>query len=288
MTPLTTPLLWTLETLSYAELRASGVTTRRIETALREGRLVRPRRDRYLPADVAPVVIGAVGQGARVDCVTLLSHLGIFVRDRRAALHLQFTPGASHLSPRDAAIVRHWRPTDASKSSVHAPIVEALAQACRCQDPRAAIATLDSAWHQGFVDEATIAEVFDRLPARLQILRAFLDSRSESGTESLMRLIARAIGFSVELQVKIHGVGRVDMVLDGWLVIECDSRAHHDGWEVHARDRRRDLALAARGYTSLRPTAEMILNHPDEIIAALNGIRAARVNSDAYSLVQLT
>jgi very-short-patch-repair endonuclease len=55
--------------------------------------------------------------------------------------------------------------------------------------------------------------------------------------------------------VWIDGVGRVDFVVEGWLVIECDSRAHHGGWEAQVADRRRDLALAALGYASIRPIA---------------------------------
>jgi very-short-patch-repair endonuclease len=40
-------------------------------------------------------------------------------------------------------------------------------------------------------------------------------------------------------------VGRVDFLVEGWLIIECDSKAHHEGWDKQRRDRRRDLAAAA-------------------------------------------
>ena len=92
-----------------------------------------------------------------------------------------------------------------------------------------------------------------------------------------MRLIALSLGFTVELQVKIAGVGRVDLVLDGWLVVECDSEEFHRGWVSQKRDRRRDLLLAARGYASLRPIAEDILWNPELVSAALRALRLARV-----------
>ncbi|MCY1159280.1 MAG: hypothetical protein MOP51_2305, partial [Citricoccus sp.] len=48
--------------------------------------------------------------------------------------------------------------------------------------------------------------------------------------ESLMRLILCDLGVEFSLKVKIVGVGRVDFVVDGFLIIECDSKAFHQGW----------------------------------------------------------
>lgn len=143
--------------------------------------------------------------------------------------------------------------------------VDALAQACRCQEPRSAVATLDSALHLGIIDEASLDAVFRRLPRRFGHLRRLLDGRAESGAESLIRLVLRTLGCTIEAQVPIAGVGRVDFVVDGWLIVECDSRAHHEGWDQQRRDRRRDLAAAAQGYTTVRPLAEDIFHCRDEV-----------------------
>ena len=69
----------------------------------------------------------------------------------------------------------------------------------------------------------------------------------------------RALGCDVELQVEFDGVGRVDLVVDGWLVVECDSKEFHASWEQQVKDRKRDLALAALGYATLRLTAAQIM-----------------------------
>ena len=66
--------------------------------------------------------------------------------------------------------------------------------------------------------------------------------------------------------MSIAGVGRVDLVLDGWLVIECDSREFHEGWMPQQRDRARDLALAALGYVTLRPWASAIMWQPETVV----------------------
>lgn len=148
-------------------------------------------------------------------------------------------------------------------------IVSAIVAAVRCQEPRAAVASLDSAWHLGHIDEVSIAEIFRRLPRRHRGLRALIDRSAESGPETLMRLILRSLGCAFETQVWIATVGRVDFVVEGWLIIECDSRAHHEGWEAQKRDRRRDLAAAALGYATVRPLAEDIQYHRDQVRTAI-------------------
>ena len=155
-------------------------------------------------------------------------------------------------------------------------IIDAVAQATSCQSPRAAIATLDSALHKGVVDVDDLDEIFAHVPPRRRVLRGLIDGRAESGPETLLRLMALSLGFTVEVQVRIPGVGRVDLILDGWLVVECDSEEFHSGWLSQKRDRRRDLLLAARGYASLRPIAEDILWHPELVADALRSLRRAR------------
>ena len=90
-----------------------------------------------------------------------------------------------------------------------------------------------------------------------------------------MRLLLRGLGCTVQIQVSISGVGRVDFVVDGWLIVECDSEAHHAGWEAHKRDRRRDLAAAALGYTTVRPIAEDILYRREHVLAQLKQVLTA-------------
>lgn len=92
-----------------------------------------------------------------------------------------------------------------------------------------------------------------------------------------MRLILKSIGCSFEVQVRIDEVGRVDFLVDGWLIIECDSESFHSSWADQKRDRRRDQAAAKRGFTTFRPIAEDIMWHPDVVREAILGLLRARV-----------
>jgi very-short-patch-repair endonuclease len=60
------------------------------------------------------------------------------------------------------------------------------------------------------------------------------------------------------------------------LIIECDSEAHHGGWDARRRDLRRDQEAAALGYHTFRPIAEDIFWHPERVVAALRGLLRIR------------
>jgi very-short-patch-repair endonuclease len=259
--------------LSLRGLADLGVSRSDVSRLLAAGQLERLRNGRYVRPDIHHELRRAGRIGGRLDCLSLLAVLGVFV-SHNANLHLQVSNGASRLPARPTGTVVHWRRTAAGSDALAADLIEALAQSVRCQEPRDAIATLDSAWHHRLVDEADIAAVFARLPRRFRRLRALLDRRSESGPETIMRLMLRGLGCEVRVQVSILGVGRVDFIVDGWLIVECDSRAHHEGWKTQKRDRARDIAAAELGYTTIRPIAEDILYRREETLASMKAVLA--------------
>lgn len=256
---------------SYAELRAEGMTRADIERALKAGEIVRARRDTYLPGEIPDTVLRAAQLGGRLDCLSLLAEHGVFVHDP-AQLHVHFQRTASRLPRREARVRAHWRSTGAAPRDTQVPIVEALVQSALCQSPRYLIATLDSAWNHGLVDEVQIADVFAALPRRYRRLRRLLDPSAESGPETLVRLMLQSLGLRWRSQVTIPTVGRVDFVVEGWLIIECDSKAHHSSWEAQRQDRLRDRAAATAGFATLRLIAQDILYSPEIVRAAIAGL----------------
>lgn len=273
--------------VTTAQLRAQGLSRSAISSAVRASVLIRARRGVYLSGDTPDLIVRAVRVGGRLTCLSLLSLSGVFVRSN-AQIHVHMQRSASRMrSPHDRrarlepktkrGVRLHWLPTAEALAldATTTDIVDAIVHSVLCQEPRAAVATVDSALHLRLITLVQLADVFALLPAKYGVLRPLVDGRAESGPESLMRLILRSLGCSVEVQVKIAGVGRVDLVVDGWLVIECDSKAFHSGWEKQQADRTRDQLLAALGYTSLRPTADDILHRSEQVIAAVRGLLRA-------------
>ena len=269
-----------------AELLEQGWTPRQLTSAVRTGTLIRPRRGWYLPSDTAQEVVEAVRVGGLVGCLSLLRMMGVFVLSK-PVLHVHMQRGASRMrSPKTRrrrlasrpirGIVLHWHALVGEASPGCVSIVDALIHAVRCQPARHAVATIDSALNKGLVSLEQLAEVFAALPERYRVLRALIDGRAQSGPETLVRLMVRSMGCSVDLQVEFDGVGFVDLVVDGWLVIECDSKLFHSEWSDQLKDYRRDMALAQLGYSVLRLTAEDIMYSPERVVAAIRGILTSR------------
>lgn len=259
-----------------SELHARGLNGRSITRAVAAGALLRLRRDRYAHPDVATDIAEAVRIGGRLSCLSLLVAIGVFVH-QSSVLHVQLAPDASRVRPPGSAGTRlHWSAPSRVPAPLHAAAFEDVVRhAVRCQSPRAALATLDSLLHHGLLTRGQLAMLFDGLPQRYARLLTLVDATAESGPETFMRLILKAIGADFTTQVRIHGVGRVDFLVDGWLIIECDSRAFHEGWHAQVEDRRRDLAAAAQGFVTIRPLAADLMDRPDVVRVAVMEVLAA-------------
>ncbi|WP_079002884.1 hypothetical protein [Plantibacter flavus] len=265
-------------------LLEEGMRPRAITQAVRDGTIVRVRRDRYALPGVHDDIRAAVRIGGRRACLSTLAARGVFVFDA-TRVHVHVDRSASRLrGPRaeDRRLATsdrrefslHWRPLDqpCGTFDCDVSIIDALAQSIRCQAPRMALATLDSAVHLGLVDEPDLRRVFALVPGRFRALMALIDGRAESGPETLLRLIVRSLGLSYEVQPRLAEGGRGDLLVAESLLIEVDSRAHHEGWSHAVSDRTRDLRAASRGLTTLRPLYQHVVYEPGLVAAAITGL----------------
>lgn len=256
---------------------ARGWSARALTAAVRDGRLVRVRENAYLDPTAPEDCRAACATGGRLTCVSEVRRWGVFVLES-ADPHVAVPATSSRLRRTPQSVRLHW--TKAKNDGwASTDIVDALVLAVTCQSMRAAIATLDSALHLKLIGESELDEIFAALPRRLWGLRRHLDPSSESGAESLMRLILKRLGCRVESQVDIPSVGRVDFVVDGWLIVECDSKAHHQDWQAQVEDRRRDQAAAALGYATYRPIAADIFWNQHLVVAAAKGLLGGRAGA---------
>jgi hypothetical protein len=268
-------------------LIAAGATGAGLTSAVRSGHLLRVRRDHYALPGTARPIVQAVRVGGRLTCVSALQLLGVFAMDASIP-HIHLDRSLSRpRSPASVAVAlsrgnradssEHWWPlfddSDGTEYSVGPR--DALAHAIRCQKPWHAIASVDSAVHLGIVTLGQVGEMLRWLPERHLVLLDQLDGRAEAGQESILRLLMRQIGLQCDLQVEISTVGRVDLIVEGILILEADSRLAHDGWELHVRDRNRDIDAARQGYMSLRPAYQRTMFDPGAVQEAVLALLAA-------------
>ena len=143
-----------------------------------------------------------------------------------------------------------------------------------CQPKRDAVASLDSALNRGVVSPSLLEPMLAQLPQVYAGLLQLVDGRAESGLETHVRLMLRSVGIHARVQVRIDGVGRVDILVGDRLVIETDGRVWHSDARSFAEDKRRDLALAERGYLVLRVSYAQVDYESQHVLDVVRGIVA--------------
>ena len=96
-----------------------------------------------------------------------------------------------------------------------------------------------------------------------------MDERSESGTESIVRVRLRRAGIRPQLQLEVVEGVRVDLLVGDRLVIEIDGREFHDGSVAFEKDRRRDLLLKALGFEVLRVSCAQVLGDWEAVLETI-------------------
>lgn len=127
---------------------------------------------------------------------------------------------------------------------------------------------------KGMIDRAQRAEVRAGLRAGQRRLVDLARPDADSGLESILRLRLSRLGIRLECQVRIPGVGIVDFLLDGRIILETDGRANHDGLVMRHKDLRRDALAAARGFETLRFDYALVLHEWHLVEAAILARRA--------------
>ncbi|MGV8965509.1 MAG: type IV toxin-antitoxin system AbiEi family antitoxin domain-containing protein [Cellulomonas sp.] len=242
------------------------------------GAVTRISRGLYaLPGTDAAVVLARRASGL-LTCASAASAIGLPLLVRPTAVHLAVSGHTA--APRAGAVARgsvlHWDSgltVRAEDRDVVVPVPVALAHALRCLPGREAIALVDAALNRRLVTVPELAALrpragkitFDRL------LRD-VDGRSQSIPETCARIALRAEGFSLEPQVRIAGVGTVDLLVEELVVVELDGFSYHSDRAQFGEDRRRDRALQLIGIPVLRFTCHDAVDDVGRLVAEVGSL----------------
>ncbi|WP_240613340.1 endonuclease domain-containing protein [Brachybacterium endophyticum] len=133
-----------------------------------------------------------------------------------------------------------------------------LDHAARCLPPVKAAILIESALHQHRMTSWQLEQLLAGLPTRTAGQLSRVRTDAQSGTETAVRWWFESRRVTVRSQAQLLPDARVDLLIGTNWVIECDSRRFHDDPQQYREDRRRDLALAARGYRVTRLTWEQV------------------------------
>lgn len=158
-----------------------------------------------------------------------------------------------------------------------AAVEDVALHALGCLTPPASTALATSAIRLHGDPRELLAEQLraDRSGTARRMLRE-LDLRAESIVEVDAQHLFRTNGISYEAQVFLPGIGRVDFLLDGFLIVEIDGFAFHSKRGDMLRDRARNNSSTVKGYAVLRYMPEHIWFNPDQVLAEVRAVLVCR------------
>ena len=254
----------------WKRLLDKGVSDGRLRAAVRSGDLVRLGPVYAFPDAPADVVVAAE-LGGRLTCSSAASRLGVDTLNPPDRTHV----AVAHNNPRTHAQAIVHRTAHGPGWLVSVP--EALVHALGCLPPVEVLVMVDSALRDKDVSESELrSSIIGPDSARRRGLLALADGKAGSVIETVARVAIRSAGLHVQSQVYIPDVGRVDLVIDGWLVIEIDGYAHHSSRDQFRNDRRRANLLAEKGFVLLRFSYEDVMHRSAQMVAQICFVHASR------------
>lgn len=273
---------------STQELRRAGVGARVLASAVASGRLLRVRRGLYAVPDVDAERLLAVHLRGRLAGLSAAASYGLWsgwgdslhvcVPANCSAVPPAGPPAARSRAPERPAVspariiegrrvVVHWSddPHDTG-SPWRVSVPRMLRQVLRWHDLETGMAVVESALWNRRIAAADLPWLAAGLAPAPSAAVASAQRGAQSGLETIVRIRIEALGFVVERQARVAGVGRVDLRLVGTrVVVEVDGYAFHSTRREFAEDRRRDAEAAAQGLVALRFTAEHVRDQWDWI-----------------------
>lgn len=270
---------------SVRDLRASSTQRRGLARAVQRGTLRRVRTGVYAVPDAHPDLIRAARLGGRIAGVSALPHHGIWTPPTSAAgpftVEVHVAVAARRESGSSPARVCWSRERSWPQFGV-VSLVAALAQAANDLPLPFAVAVLDSALRSSPLTPVGLLLDAAGWRPRARAAAALTDERSESGTESVLRVLLHEAGIRATPQppLPLGRDQRADLLVGDRLLIECDSEGHHADPANRRSDLRRDELLVALGYIVLRLDYTQVFGDP---VGSVASIAAVVVRGDHLS-----
>lgn len=246
------------------ELLDLEVSARAIAAALRSDEIVRVRKGMYCIPSLDGDARAAARLGGLLAGVTALKRMNVFLAPGLPeGLRVWVGPNAKR-RPAPQNVTLYWDRGWSGDGRVAVSTLHALWQVARSESPDAFLIAVESALNQQLIRLIDLDTLAERLPReQVDLVNRARDS-SQSGLESLAAYRLERGGYAVQRQVKIEGVGTVDLLIGSSLIVELDGESTHE----FKADRERDMQAARRRYSTLR-------FHHDQVFGDWNCIEDA-------------
>ncbi|UKA49539.1 endonuclease domain-containing protein [Arthrobacter sp. FW305-123] len=246
-----------------------GVTDAELRRATRRS-VLQPARGVYALASADAAQIGLVVNRQLLTCRSAAGFYNLWVLGSSDFVHVHQArgdAGGAAIHHRGLLLPAHpYRPV--------ASLADVLIHALRCLPWTGALVMVECAVRRG---DMTVGFLLRRLEGRrngkARAVLAWVDRGAESLLETLARTHFRQAGIAVETQFYLEGVGYVDLILEGWLLVELDG-SHHSDWAQVKKDHRRGNVSAVKGYTVLRYYYADVVHRPEKMVQEVLAVMA--------------
>jgi hypothetical protein len=270
---------------TWSDLRAAGVDSSALASAVSDGLLARPHRGVYTDGTASgPLAARAAAAsvcGTVCGGTAALVH-GLAVVRPGSVPCVAVARRRSRVRRRGVRVCRVDLAADEIVTVDGVPVTAPLRTVLDCArdlPTDEALAVADSALRLGLVTETELRRAAARLrgpgATAAREVAALSDARAESPLESLLRALLDRHGLTpdaLQHEVWHHGrlAGRVDLwYADAALAVEADGFTYHADRSSYRRDRRRANALHLAGVAVLRFSWEDVVHDPDHVVATV-------------------
>ncbi|AOT03576.1 hypothetical protein ASPU41_09760 [Arthrobacter sp. U41] len=226
------------------------------------------RRGVFALPECRPDLEAAIRHNARVTCASAAGHYGLWLRDPPAQHHLACNHG------RGSGFIRHRTVRFEGHPVLPLAAVEdVVLHALTCLAPPASAAIATSAMRlHGVPLELLKAQLTADRSGQVRKALDQLDLRAESIVEVDAQHLFTTNGIGYDAQVYLPGIGRVDFLIEGYLIVEVDGFAYHSSREALRRDLGRNNASTLSGFAVLRYMPEHIWFEPERVVAEIRAV----------------
>lgn len=249
-----------------AHLCGAGITRHQVGLALGAGRILRSRQGVYQLPGVRQDYLAAMTANAALTCLSAAGHYRLWNINPAEKLHL-----ASAHRRMEPDHVPHR--TNGKITALQPPVLElkdVLVHALQCLPELEALVMVECACNRG---ESSPAFLRGLLPGprngRARDVLDLVERGSDSLLETVARVLFRRHGLTVETQVYLDGIGYVDFLINGCLIVEIDGAEFHMDKKQFKKDLRRNNTAISRGYRNLRYAYEDVLHRPEQMLAQI-------------------
>lgn len=249
---------------------AGGAGEEDLRRAVRRGEILRVERGVLALPGADPELVAAKQSRALLTCVSAAPRYGLWVLQPATVPHYWHGNGR-----RTIGCVSHRTALTRPAPGAVAALPDVLLHALLCLPPLESLVMVESACNRGDIDPGfLLRHLRGNRCGKARDVVARVECGADSLLETLARVLFRDAGIVTETQVWIEGIGRVDFLLEGFLIVEIDGLAFHLESRQFKKDRRRDNAAMVQGFPVLRFFYDDVVYGPDRVLAQVREVLA--------------